>query len=155
MAGSLGGRCGAFAARRENMKAPKQSILDILRRAAQSPRSQLLFILSLVTLGFASRHTLPLRVAVPNDAPVLEIARSFASFYVAGMCVSLTRLSLKTTVNVVAIGTMNGFYALVVSLFIIGNTIHATQLEVAFGALLAAAATMIGSYVTVRLQAKR
>jgi hypothetical protein len=137
------------------MKTPQQSILETLRRAAQSPRSQWLFILSLVTLAFASRHTLPLRLAGPHYDPLLEIVRSFASFYVAGLCAALARASFNNAVHVVAIGAMNGFFALAVSLLMIGGSIRATQLEVAFGALLAATATMLGAYAASKLSVKR
>jgi hypothetical protein len=50
---------------------------------------------------------------------------------------------------------MNGFFALVVSLLIIGGSIRATQLEVAFGALLAATATMLGAHAASTLSVKR
>ena len=137
------------------MKTPKQSILGSLRRATRSPRSQWLFIFSLLTLGFASRHTLPLRVAGPGYDPIVEIVRSFAAFYIAGLCVALARASLNNPVHVVAIGTINGFYALTVSLLIIGGGVRATQLEVAFGALLAATSTMLGACAGARFSAPK
>jgi hypothetical protein len=127
---------------------------ETIRRAIRSPRSRWLFIGSVVTLGLASRHTLPLHVGGPPYNAIVEVVRSAAAFYIAGLCVGFARASLNLKVDAAAIGVINGFFALVVSLLVSGR-VHATPLEVCFGALLAAAATMLGAYAATTFIARR
>jgi hypothetical protein len=126
---------------------------ETILRAVRSPRSRWLFIGSLVALGLASRHTLPLHVGGPPYNPIVEVVRCAASFYIAGLCVGLARASLNNRVDVAAIGAINGFYALVVSLLVSGS-VHATAMEVCFGALLAAGATMLGAFAATTFGAR-
>jgi hypothetical protein len=127
---------------------------ETIRRAVRSPRSRWLFIGSLVTLGLASRHTLPLHAGGPPYDPLVEVVRSAASFYVAGLCVGLARASLNNKVDAAAIGVINGLYAIVVSSLLSGH-VHATALEISFGALLAAGATTLGACAAATLSARR
>jgi hypothetical protein len=137
------------------MKTSPQRVQETVIRAARSPRSRWLIILSLATLGFASAHTLPLHEGGPAGNAVVELLRTAAAFYVAGLSVGLARASLNNTIHAGAIGAINGLYALVVSIVLVRGGVHATQLELGIGALLAAGAAMLGALAAATFTTKR
>jgi hypothetical protein len=130
------------------MKISKMPLRTTIAQALQSPRTRWLFIASLVTLLLASRHTLPVRDPSPGYTLVVEVIRSSAAFYLAGMCVTFARMSVNNRVHAAAIGAINAMYAMIVLALVI-KTIPASALDVTIGTLIAGISSGIGAFAAI------
>jgi hypothetical protein len=126
------------------MKLLHQRTIESIVRGVRRPRTLWLFLASVVALGFASRHTLPLHGGSLPDNPFLEVLRTVAAFTLAGLCVALARASLNSRIDIRMIGYINGLYAVVVSIVISGAAPGSLP-QVLIGGVLATGGAMLGA----------